>query len=100
MQQVHKAIQANGAEIIAISSEDKAKTRNIVDRTKAQYPVLSDVKQQAIGAYNATDAFNPRIARPQIYIIDESGTIRWKFLDIRVGNRFDSAEIIDELKKL
>ena len=100
MQQVYKAIQANGAEIIAISSEDKAKTREIVDRTKAQYPVLSDVKQQAISAYTATDPFNPRIARPQIYIIGESGTIRWKFLDIRVGNRLDSAKIIDELKKL
>ena len=100
MEKFYKPIQAEGAELLAISSDDKVTTKQTANRTGASFPVLSDVKKETIAAYNATDPFNPRIARPQTYIIDMNGTIRWKFLDIRVGHRVDSADILDELKKL
>jgi hypothetical protein len=34
------------------------------------------------------------------YIVDENGVIRWKFLDVRVGNRLKGARIVAELKGL
>ena len=89
-----------------MSSDDLADTRRAVDRAKRRFgadirfPVLSDAERLTIAAYNATDPFNAQLARPITYIIDERGVIRWKFLDIRVGDRIPSAEIINELEKL
>ena len=100
MQNSYKDIQAEGAELILISVDNQAKTRLTVQGTKAEYPVLSDTKKEAITVYNATDPLNPKIARPQTYIIDLNGVIRWKFLDVRVGQRLNPATVVNELKKL
>lgn len=100
MQKFYKDIQAENAELIVISSDDQGKNKLTVQRTKAEYPLLSDTKKESITAYNATDPLNPKIARPQTYIIDLNGTIRWKFLDVRVGQRLNPATVVNELKKL
>lgn len=85
---------------MVISSDNQATTKQTAQQFKEAFLFLSDVKKAAIGAYNATDPFNPNIARPQTYVIDATGVIRWKFLDVRTGGRIDPAKIIEELKKL
>ena len=100
MQNFYKDIQAEGAELIAISVDSKATTKLTVERTNADFVVLSDTEKQSITAYNATDPLNPKIARPQTYIIDLDGVIRWKFLDVRLGQRLNPATVVNELKKL
>ena len=89
-----------------MSSDTQTKAKQAIKdverrlKVEIQFPVLSDVQRQTIGAYNVTDPLNARLARPVTYIIDENGTIRWKFFDIRVADRIDPVKIIDELKKL
>ena len=100
MQKDYDAIRALNAEVIAISSDNQEKTKQTVNRTKAGFPVLADVEMTVIAAYNATDPLNRGLARPITYIIDESGVIRWKFLDIRVGDRIDTAKLIEVLRAL
>jgi peroxiredoxin len=100
LQKFYKQIQAAGGEIIAISSDNEARTKATARRVGADFPVLADVKQETIAAYNATDPFNKWIARPQTYLIDPNGVIRWKFVDIRVGHRVNAAEVLAELQKL
>lgn len=100
MQNVYKEIRAEGTEILTISSDTQAANKQTAQQLKIGFPLLSDTGKQAIAAYNATDPLNPNIARPQYYIIDETGTIRWKFLDVRLGGRLDPARIIEELKRL
>jgi len=100
LQNVYKEIRDEGTEILSISSDTQAATKQTAQQIKASFPLLSDTKKQAIAAYNATDPLNPGIARPQYYIIDETGVIRWKFLDVRTGGRIDPAKIIEQLRKL
>ena len=106
MEKNYAAIQAEGAEVIALSSDTPAQAKEAIERgvrrfgVKVRFPVLSDAETQAIAAYNMTDPFNKRLARPITYIIDENGIIRWKFLDVRVGLRIPTTTIINELKKL
>ena len=106
MQQDYAAIQAAGAELLAISTDNAAEAKNAIEKVKRQrnveieFPLLGDPELKIIDAYNAKDPLNPRIARPMTYIIDESGVIRWKFLDVRVGNRLKGDRIVVELKGL
>ncbi len=106
LQQDYAAIQAAGAELLAISTDNAAQAKKAIEDVKRrvgveiEFPLLGDPELKAINAYNAKDPLNPRIARPMTYIIDENGVIRWKFLDVRVGNRLKGDRIVAELKSL
>ena len=106
LQQNYAAIQAAGAELLVISTDNAAMAKNVIEKAKKQrnveigFPLLGDPALKIIEAYNARDPLNPRIARPMTYIIDENGVIRWKFLDVRVGNRLKGDRIVAELKSL
>ena len=106
LQQDYAAIQAAGAELLAISTDNAAQAKKAIEDVKRrvgveiEFPLLGDPELKAINAYNAKDPLNPRIARPMTYIIDESGVIRWKFLDVRVGNRLKGDRIVAKLKSL
>lgn len=106
MQQGYAAIQAAGAELLSISTDNAAEAKSAIEKVKRrdnveiEFPLLGDAELKTIDAYNARDPLNPRIARPMTYIIDENGIIRWKFLDVRVGNRLKGDRIVAELKGL
>ena len=106
MQENYAAIQAAGAELIGISVDNAAQAQSAIAKVKRQrnvdigFPLLSDAELKVIEAYNARDPLNRRIARPMTYIIDEEGVIRWKFLDVRNGNRLKGDRIVAELKSL
>ncbi len=100
MQENYGKIQAEGAELIAISSDDVAETKRTVQNQGIQYIILADSDKQAITAYNVVDPQNNRLARPASYILKADGTIAWKFLDVRVDNRVPTAQILNELGKL
>ena len=106
MQPNYEAIQAAGAELLAISADNPAQAKDAITKVKRQrnveieFPLLGDPELKTIDAYNARDPLNPRIARPMTYIIDESGVIRWKFLDVRGANRLKGDRIVTELKGL
>ena len=100
MQNNYAAIKAAGAELIAISSDGKAATRNTAQNHGIEFPLLADAEREVIDAYNVVDPGNNRIARPATYLITQEGKIGWKFLDVRLGGRVQPAKIIEELGKL
>lgn len=100
MQEGYEEIQAQGAELIAISADKLLIVGSTQQVIQATYLLLSDEGTTAISAYNVVDPSNTDVARPATYIVDESGRIAWKFLDAKVGDRLDPARIVTELKKL
>ena len=106
MQPNYDAIQAAGAELLAISADDPVAAKAAIEKVKnrrnleIEFTLLGDPELKTIDAYNARDPLNPRIARPMTYIIDESGVIRWKFLDVRGAGRLQGDRIVAELKSL
>ena len=100
MQKDYGAIEAEGAEVIAISSDTPKEAKRAAEESKARFPVLSDPELKAIAPYNTVDPLFRRDARPVTYVIDKAGIIRWKFLDVRIGDRIATVKVIDELKKL
>ena len=87
------------AEIIAISVDNKDKSRELVDKLKLPFPVLSDTEHRVIDAY---DLFNPdgKIAKPAVLVIDKKGVVRWAFFDEDYRVRALNDSILAELRKL
>lgn len=100
MQAIYQDIQAEGAEVIVISSDNQVATKRSKEQVKAQFVILSDSAKKAIAAYNATDPVNANIALPQFYIIDEEGIILWKHIDVRTVGRLDPVKVLEALREL
>ena len=100
MQEGYEEIQAEGAELIAISADKLLIVGSTQQTMQATYLLLSDEETTTISAYNVVDPSDTDVARPATYIVDESGRIAWKFLDAKVGDRIAPARIVTELKKL
>lgn len=99
MQKNYAKIQAAGAQLIAISSDDEGDTKRTVQGSKLEFPVLADEDREIIKAYNVLDPGNNRIARPASYVLRKDGTIAWKSID-GVAVRVPTAQILTELGKL
>ncbi len=99
MQKNYAKIQAAGAELIAISSDNEGDTKQTVQNHGLKFPVLADNDKEAITVYNVVDPGNNRIARPAAYIVRKDGTIAWKSLNTKAA-RVPTAQILTELGKL
>lgn len=99
MQNDYDKIKAEGAELIAISSDTVASSKQTVDKEGLKFTVLSDSEKETIADYNVVDPNNKHLARPATYILNQNGVISWSFLDERLGHRIPNEEIIDQLGK-
>ena len=99
MQKNYAKIQAEGAALIAISSDNVGDTKRTVQNSGLKFPVLADEDREVITAYNVVDPANNRIARPATYILGQNGIVAWKSLDVKV-ERVPTAQILTELGKL
>ena len=100
MQTGYEDIQAQEAEMIAISADPPTFVTSTRQRLGITYLLLSDENREAINTYNVIDTSNMQIARPATYIIDQNGRITWKYLDVKFDARVSSEQIVTELKKL
>lgn len=99
MQDNYDKFKAAGAELIAISSDNVAATKQTVDKEVLKYPVLADNDRETINAYNVVDPANNRIARSSSFILKRDGTVAWVTLD-EWNVRVPTAKILTELGKL
>ncbi len=99
MQDGYDNIKAKGAELVVISSDTVAASKQTVDKKGLKFAVLADSEKETIADYNVVDPNNKHIARPATYIIDPNGIVTWTFLDARLGHRIPNAEIIEQLGK-
>lgn len=99
MQDDYDKIKAEGAELIAISSDTVDASKDTVDKENLKFAVLADSEKETIADYNVVDPGNKHIARPATYIVSQKGQITWSFLDQRLGHRIPNEEIIDQLRK-
>lgn len=99
MQDGYEKIKAKGAELIVISSDTVASSKQTVNKQGLKFPVLADSEKQTIADYNVVDPNNKHIARPATFIINQNGIVTWIFLDKRLGQRIPNEDIIDQLGK-
>lgn len=99
MQADYEKIKAKGAELIAISSDTVASSKQTVDKEGLKFTVLADSEKKMIADYNVVDPNNKHIARPATFILNQNGVVAWTFLDERLGHRIPNEDIIEQLGK-
>lgn len=92
-------IKAAGADVVAISVDKPEKSRELSDKLKLPFPILSDVDHKVIDAY---DLYNPdgKISRPATYVLDTKSVVRWAFFEDDYKIRPLVEVILEELKKV
>ena len=83
-------LTARGIRPVAVSVDPPEVTRKHLAKTGWTYTFLADPKDQAIRRYDLLDPeAGQGIARPAEFLIDPTGTVRWRDLtdDIRVRTR-------------
>ena len=99
MQTGYEDIQAEGAELIAISADPLTLVDSTRKTLEITYSLLVDEDKVTITAYNVIDPSDTDIARPATYIINQDGRIASKFLNT-IGSRIGPDRILTELKRL
>ena len=99
MQEGYADIQAEGAELIAISADPLAIVDSTQETLQITYLLLSDKDTKTIADYNVVDPSGPEEARAATYIIDQDGRVAWKFLDTKSGKRIGPDLIVTQLNK-
>ena len=100
LQEGYEDIKAEGAEMIALSSDSLALVKRTQQVLQITFPLLSDENMETIAAYNVVESDDTDFARPATYIIDEEGRVAWKSLGSRFGYRASPDLIVIELRKL
>jgi peroxiredoxin len=96
--------------IVAVSPDPSAKVGEIIAKVKGKsnrefvITLLSDADHKVIDRYgllNETAVQQGRfLPHPTTYVIDETGTVRWKFTEKNYKIRPDNEMILRELDKL
>jgi peroxiredoxin len=87
--------QAAGVRPVAISVDAPDVSRDLAGKAGYTFPILSDPRADVIRSYHLLHAGGgpegTDIARPAEFLLDSTGTVRWRNLteDIRVRARAD-----------
>ena len=90
---------AAGIRIVAISVDEPGVSRTLCETHGYTFPFLADPKMDAIRRYDVA-VEEEGIARPAEFLIDASGTIRWRNLDEGVYVRARPQQVLDAAKAL
>jgi peroxiredoxin Q/BCP len=75
----YEKYKSAGAEILAISVDPPDKNRELTDRLKLPFPVLSDAGHKVIDTYDILDP-GGKISRAAVFVLDKKGIVRWTYL--------------------
>ena len=101
-----KALSDAGIRVVAISVDAPEKTREyMIQKAGYTFTFLSDPKLEAIRRYDlvhagAVGAKGADIARPAEFLIDPSGTIRWRMVTENLFVRARPEQILEIAKSL
>ena len=84
--------------MIAISVDKTEKSRELSDKLKLPYPVLSDIDHKVIDAYDLYNA-QGKISKPATFVLDTKGVVRWSFFEEDYKIRPLNDVLLEELMK-
>lgn len=91
--------KAEGAEILAISVDPPEKSRELSEKLKIPFPILSDVGHKTIDTYDILDP-GGKISKAVVLILDKKGIVRWSYVADDYKVRPLDEELLTQLKKI
>lgn len=107
MRSIQKNIAAfneAGIRPVAISVDTPEQSRQLAQQAGYTFPLLSDQKREAITRYDlvhkGAGEHGDDIARPGEFLIDASGTVRWRMLTENYWVRMTPEQVLEAAKVL
>jgi peroxiredoxin len=91
--------KAAGAEILAISVDPPEKSREMAEKLKLTFTVLSDPEHRVIDRYGILDP-GGKISIASVFVIDKNGIVRWSYVTDDYKVRPLDETILAELAKI
>lgn len=93
-----------GADVLAVSVDSPEKNRDVVEKAKLGFPILSDANCEMIDGYGVrhigASMEGGDIARPAVFILDGDGTIVWRMITDNYRIRVRPETIVEQLQQL
>ena len=87
------------ADVVAISVDKPEKGKELGDKLRIPFPILSDVDHKIIDGYELYNA-DGKISKPATFVLDSKGIVRWSFFEEDYKVRPLDDVILEELKKV
>jgi peroxiredoxin len=91
--------KAAGAEILAISVDAPEKSREMAEKLKLTFTVLSDPEHKVIDKYGILDP-GGKISIASVFVVDKNGIVRWSYITDDYKVRPLDETILAELAKI
>jgi peroxiredoxin len=100
-----KALMGLGAQVVGISVNDPFSNKGFADINKLQFPLLSDYTRETVKKYGVlredfAGLKGYTAAKRSIFILDNEGIVRYRWVSEDPGKEPDYDEIKKQLKKL
>jgi peroxiredoxin Q/BCP len=100
LQDEYPRIRGLGAELLAVSTDDRSDARNVVLQLGVGFPVLYDPDTKVARQYGVYNLLGDSLAAPATFVIDKEGRIRWSYIGRDVADRPSGGQILSQLRKL
>ena len=96
-------------ELLAVAIDGREELAQMIQRVAdtdgrvLEFPLLSDPDHAVIARYGLLNQFDPEsrpIPHPTTFVIDRSGVVRWKFIEINYRIRPTNEEILAALEEV
>jgi peroxiredoxin len=92
-------LEASGVRTVAISNEPPETSRRLADEAGYTFAFLSDVNAETIRRLDLFDEDN-HTARPAAFLLDSTGTVRWRLVTPSYYIRSRPQQVLDAAKAL
>jgi peroxiredoxin len=98
LQGVAPALNAKGIRIAAISVDDVDQLTKTTAEHQLSFPLVSDPDGTMIRGYGVWDDEN-EIAWPAMFVVDEAGSVRWRWLADNYRIRPAASEVVPSIER-
>lgn len=95
--------EAAGAQVVGVSADHPATLEAFTRQNNLKHALLGDFRRQMLPAWGAmeTNEASPiyRYARRAYFVVDRTGTVRWKKVNANALDVLKAADVLDALKK-
>ena len=86
--------------MLAISTDDLSDAQTIANMVGLAFPLLYDPDADAVRDYGVFNLLGDGLATASTFVIDKSGTIRWKYVGRSISDRPPASVVLEQLRLL
>lgn len=86
--------------MLAISTDDLSDAQAIANMVGLAFPILYDPDGDVPRDYGVFNLLGDGLATISTFVIDKSGTIRWKYVGRSISDRPPASVVLDQLRML